>query len=169
MKRLSISLFCLAVMTSQAYASLSQVIKCQNGNDHIEIFLEVKGSSIVFSEISYWGENLTPGLWKDQQLGSEAHIFVEESDSNLLGLVGGGTDPSRDDPYMFRISFPKNIVGKALKKGAFQLYLQTWDDGRYYATPEEIYAILKDRGELKNHPKNVSEAWGHHCWSYIEE
>lgn len=151
-------------------AADSQVIKCQDGKAYLEIDLKLQNNAVASAQVFFWGKDLTPGLYNGQKLGSyDTYIFDEPANSGLKGIVGGGTDPSADDPYTFHISLPKEIIGKEAKQGAFKLYFDYRESyGSYSGTAQDLYNKLNAGGYMGD-PAASSSQWGGSCLSYLGE
>ena len=148
-------------------AGNSQTVTCKEGANTLKITIALNNGKIKSAEVEYWGKYLTPGLYYGQSLGGDAHVFNEPYNQGFTGLAGGSTDPSSDDPFVFRAALPKKLIGKAASAGAFSIYLEHMPGyGPYGLEPEAVYAMLKKDGKLSDPVTTLTE-WKN-CWSYIE-
>lgn len=133
------TLIALSVFLSTSAFAVTQTIQCFQPGALVKVTFELNSANKIQSgEVEISGRDLAPQLYRGQSFGAD----ISKED---LSVVNGGIvmkvnswDPSADDPISFEVGFPKSIIGKNLKKGSFELYID-----EYTMEKSSCYSFVK--------------------------
>lgn len=154
---------------SQFAFGATQVIECTSQNDRVQIDLKFNDGWVRSAKVKYSGPRLTLNLPANEEIGNDAYVFSDFSDSSYLAVVGSTRDKN-DITYSYRIAIHKSVLGDFAKRGSFKVYFKSYQKANISnLSPFNTFQKLRSSGNLSKHPARELFDWGDSCWSYFSE